>query len=132
MATWWITNNPEERGNQYFKSLIEGKRTIESVVKDLDEFVKGYKKSKKQHDYWINFKPFDNPKNFPERFANGIHKLEVENPEDRHTYADDMNIQKNQFNITKNALIKYLNTLNDEKLVRKTMKKIEIRSNKID
>lgn len=136
MATWWCTNNPEHWAEvNTFEPLMNGKITIELVIKELDKYVKGYLSSKKSHEKWVNFKPFENPKDFPQRLANSIHKVEIEAetkiPENTHTYVKDMMTQKTQFTVTMNALVKYLNTLNNEKIVNKTMKKLETRINKI-
>ena len=103
--------------------------TIDDAIKELGDFVSGYKKYEKDRNYWLNFKPFENAKG-PKAFANAIHYGEVEHPE-KSIYIEGMNTQKNQFIALEKALIRFIATLS-EKEQAKIIKKINTRKAKIN
>lgn len=104
--------------------------TIEKAIKELDIYVNGYKKYAKQHNYWVNFKPFENPKNTPQAFANSIHFAEIEKPEES-IYVKGMKTQKLQFEALEKVILRFISGLS-EKEQNKIIKKINTRKNKMN
>ena len=104
--------------------------TIEKAINELGIYVQGYKKYEKKYNYWINFKPFDNPKDTPQRWANAIHYGEVEHPE-KSIYIEGMKKQQNQFIALENAIIRFISNL-PEKEQNKIIKKINTRKAKMN
>lgn len=104
--------------------------TIEKAITELDIYVKGYKKNEKQHNYWVNFKPFDNPKDTPQAWANAIHNAEINKPEES-IYIKGMEKQKKQFEALEKAIIKFIVNF-PEKEQNKIIKKINTRKAKIN
>lgn len=104
--------------------------TIEKAIAELDIYVKGYKKNEKQHNYWVNFKPFDNPKDTPQAWANSIHYASIEKPEES-IYVKGMETQKKQFEALVKAIIKFIANF-PEKEQNKIIKKINTRKAKIN
>ena len=104
--------------------------TIEKAINELGIYVKGYNKNAKQHNYWVNFKPFENPKNTPQAFANSIHFAEIEKPEES-IYVKGMKTQQLQFEALENASLKFISGLS-EKEQNKIIKKINTRKNKMN
>ncbi len=104
--------------------------TLEKAIKELDIYVKGYKKYEKQHNYWVNFKPFDNPKDTPQRWANSIHYASIEKPEES-IYIQGMEKQKLQFEALEKAILKFIISM-PEKEQNKIIKKINTRKAKIN
>ena len=103
--------------------------TIEKAIEELGIYVKGYKKNEKQHNYWVNFKPFDNPKDTPQCWANSIHFASIEKPEES-IYVKGMKTQQNQFTALENAILRFISNL-IEKEQNKIIKKINTRKAKM-
>jgi len=132
MVRTYCTKNYSELSEMFFKQLSkEGTSyTIEEAIGELGIFVQGYKKDEKQLNYWLNFKPFENPKNGPQSFANSIHFGEVEHPE-QSIYRSGMKTQQLQFEALEKAIIKFIATL-PEKEQNKIIKKINTRKDKMN
>ena len=132
MERTYCANNYSELSERFYNRLSKegSKYTIDEAIKELGIFVQGYKKNEKFHNYWVNFKPFKNPKPGPQSFANGIHKSEVEHPE-KSLYIKGMETQKKQFIALENAIIKFISNL-PEKEQNKIIKKINTRKSKIN
>ena len=132
MTRTYFTKDYEKLSESFFNRLSteNSKYTIDEAIKELGIFVQGYKKYEKSHNYWVNFKPFENPKPGPQFWANGIHKQEVEHPE-KSIYIDGMNTQKKQFIALEKAIIKFISNLS-EKEQNKIIKKINTRKSKIN
>jgi len=129
--TYW-TDNYERLENMFFEQLSteNSTYTIDEAIKELGIFVQGYKKNEKYHNYWVNFKPFENAKG-SKAFANAIHFGEVEHPESS-TYVKGMKTQQNQFKALENAIIRFMESSNmTDKEKTKVMKKIETHKSKI-
>ena len=108
------------------------KYTIDEDIKQLGIFVQGFKKYQKSHNYWVNFKPFDNPKDTPQAWANSIHFASIEKPEES-IYVKGMNTQKLQFEATERAIYKYMDYMKmTDKERNKIIRKIETRKNKLN
>ena len=116
--------------------------TIEKAINELGIYVKGYNKNAKQHNYWVNFKPFENPKNTPQAFANSIHFAEIEKPAnsihfaeiekpEESIYVKGMKTQQLQFEALEKAILKFISGLS-EKEQNKIIKKINTRKNKMN
>lgn len=104
--------------------------TIEKAIEELGIYVKGYKKYEKQHNYWVNFKPFDKPKDTPQAWANSIHFASIEKPEES-IYVQGMKTQKLQFEALEKAILKFISNLS-EKEQNKIIKKINNRKAKMN
>ena len=104
--------------------------TIDKAIEELGIYVKGYKRYEKQHNYWVNFKPFDNPKDTPQRWANSIHFASIEKPEES-IYVQGMKKQQNQFIALEKAIIRFISNLT-EKEQNKIIKKINTRKVKMN
>ena len=104
--------------------------TIEKAIDELGIYVKGYKRYEKQHNRWINFKPFENPKDTPQAMANAIHYASIEKPEES-IYVQGMNTQKLQFEALEKAIIRFISNL-PEKEQNKIIKKINTRKAKMN
>ena len=132
MRRTYCTNDYEKLSESFYNSLSKegSKYTIDEAIKELGIFVQGYKKYEKSHNYWINFRPFENPKPGPQLWANGVHHQEVEFPE-RSIYLKGMETQKKQFIALENAIIKFISVL-PEKEQNKIIKKINTRKSKIN
>lgn len=104
--------------------------TIEKAIEELGIYVKGYKKHEKQHNYWVNFKPFDKPKDTPQAWANSIHFASIEKPEES-IYVQGMKTQKLQFEALEKAILKFISNLS-EKEQNKIIKKINNRKAKMN
>ena len=69
MERTYCTKDYNLLSEKFFNQLSKenSKYTIEEAIKELGVFVQGYKKNEKEHNYWVNFKPFENPKDAPQR-----------------------------------------------------------------
>lgn len=132
MERTYCTKDYQGLSETFFKQLSKGGNyTIDEAIKELGIFVQGYKKNEKRHNYWINFKPFDNPKDTPQRWANSIHFASIEKPEES-LYVKGMKTQKLQFEALEKAIYRYTDYMGlTDKEKNKIIKKIETRKNKI-
>ena len=133
MERTYCTKDYEKLSEMFFNDLSKenSNYTIDEAIKELGIFVQGYKKNEKQHNYWVNFKPFENPKDTPQCWANSIHYAEIEKPEES-IYVKGMNTQKLQFTALENAIISFMKNSNmTDKEKTKVIKKIETRKSKI-
>jgi hypothetical protein len=132
MERTYCTKDYQGLSEIFFKQLSKGGNyTIDEAIKELGIFVHGYKKNEKQHNYWVNFKPFDNPKDTPQRWANSIHFASIEKPEES-LYVKGMKTQKLQFEALEKAIYRYMDYMGlTDKDRNKIIKKIETRKNKI-
>lgn len=133
MERTYFTTDYQKLENMFFDDLSKenSKYTIDEAINELGIFVKGYKKNEKTRNYWVNFKPFEKPKNGPESFANTIHFGEIEHPESS-LYVKGMNTQKSQFIALENAILRYLEVSGmTDKEKNRVIKKIETRKSKI-
>lgn len=132
MERTYCTKDYNSLSEKFFKWLSEGRNyTIDEAIKELGIFVQGYKKNEKQHNYWVNFKPFDNPKDTPQRWANSIHFASIEKPEES-LYVKGMKTQQLQFEALEKAIYRYMDYMGlTDKEKNKIVKKIETRKNKI-
>lgn len=132
MERTYCTRDYQGLSEIFFKQLSKGGNyTIDEAIKELGIFVQGYKRNEKQHNYWVNFKPFDNPKDTPQRWANSIHFASIEKPEES-LYIKGMKTQKLQFEALEKAIYRYMDymgLINKDR--NKIIKKIETRKNKI-
>lgn len=136
MSRTYCTNDYESLSEVFFKRLVnnklgKGSYTIKDAIDELTVFVNGFKKEEKQHNYWVSFKPFENPKNTPERWANSLHFASIEKPEES-IYVRGMETQQKQFIAMEKAILRYLDTTSmNDKEKNKIIKKIETRKVKI-
>ena len=132
MERTYCTNDYNKLSESFYNSLSKegSKYTIEEAIKELGIFVQGYKKNEKSHNYWVNFKPFENPKDTPQRWANSIHFASIEKPEES-IYVKGMETQKKQFIALENAIMKFISNLT-EKEQNKIIKKINTRKVKMN
>ena len=132
MERTYCTKDYQGLSEIFFKQLSKGGNyTIDEAIKELGIFVQGYKKNEKQHNYWVNFKPFDNPKDTPQCWANSIHFASIEKPEES-IYVQGMKTQKLQFEALEKAIYRYMDYMGlTDKARNKIIKKIETRKNKI-
>ena len=123
MESTYCTRDYNSLSEMFFKQLSKGGNyTIDEAIKELGIFVQGYKKDEKQHNYWVNFKPFDNPKDTPQCWANSIHFASIEKPEES-IHVQGMKTQKLQFEALEKAILKFISNL-CEKEQNKIIKKI--------
>ena len=132
MERTYCTKDYNSLSEKFFKWLSEenSKYTIDEAIKELGTFVQGYKKNEKQHNDWVNFKPLDNPKNTPQRWANSIHFASIEKPEES-LYVKGMKTQQLQFEALEKAIIRFISNLT-EKEQNKIIKKINTRKAKMN
>jgi hypothetical protein len=131
MERTYCTKDYNSLSEKFFKWLSEGGNyTIDEAIKELGIFVQGYKKNEKQHNYWVNFKPFDNPKDTPQCWANSIHFASIEKPEES-VYVKGMKTQQLQFEALEKAIIRFISNLT-EKEQNKIIKKINTRKAKMN
>ena len=131
MERTYCTKDYNSLSENFFKWLSEGGNyTIDEAIKELGIFVQGYKKNEKQHNYWVNFKPFDNPKDTPQCWANSIHFASIEKPEES-LYVKGMKTQQLQFEALEKAIIRFISNLT-EKEQNKIIKKINTRKVKMN
>ena len=131
MERTYCTKDYNLLSEMFFKQLSKGGNyTIDEAIKELGIFVQGYKKNEKQHNYWVNFKPFDNPKDTPQRWANSIHFASIEKLEES-IYVKGMKTQQLQFEALEKAIIRFISNL-PEKEQSKIVKKINTRKSKIN
>lgn len=136
MSRTYCTHDYESLSETFFKRLVNGQLgkssyTIKDAIDELTVFVNGFKKEEKRHNYWVSFKPFDNPKNTPERWANSLHFSSIEKPEES-IYVRGMETQQKQFIAMEKAILRYLDTTSmSDKEKNKIIKKIETRKVKI-
>ena len=136
MSRTYCTHDYESLSETFFKRLVNGQLgkssyTIKDAIDELTVFVNGFKKEEKRHNYWVSFKPFDNPKNTPERWANSLHFSSIEKAEES-IYVQGMETQQKQFIAMEKAILRYLDTTSmSDKEKNKIIKKIETRKVKI-
>ena len=131
MERTYCTKDYNSLSEMFFKQLAKGGNyTIDEAIKELGIFVQGYKKNEKQHNYWVNFKPFDNPKDTPQHWANAIHFASIEKPEES-LYVKGMKTQQLQFEALEKAIIRFISNL-PEKEQNKIIKKINTRKVKMN
>ena len=124
MERTYCTKDYNSLSEMFFNQLSKenSKYTIEEAIKELGIFVQGYKKNEKQHNYWVNFKPFDNPKDTPQAWANSIHFASIEKPEES-IYVKGMKTHQLQFEALEKAILRFISNLS-EKEQNKIIKKI--------
>ena len=132
MERTYCTKDYNLLSETFFNKLSKenSKYTIEEAIKELGVFVQGYKKNEKQHNYWVNFKPFENPKDAPQRWANAIHFATIERPEES-PYVKGMKTQQLQFEALEKAILRFISNLS-EKEQNKIIKKINTRKAKMN
>ena len=132
MERTYCTKDYNLLSETFFNHLSKenSKYTIEEAIKELGVFVQGYKKNEKQHNYWVNFKPFENPKDAPQRWANAIHFAIIERPEES-LYVKGMKTQQLQFEALEKAILRFISNLS-EKEQNKIIKKINTRKAKMN
>lgn len=112
--------------------LKNGHSTVDSIIKDLDEFTRGYLREKKRYMQWMDAKPIENPKNNKEVWYNIFWK---EEHSERSLYKEGMAKQLKQFNAFEKALMEYLSVYGldemNEKEIKRALKKIETRKAKM-
>ena len=132
MERTYCTKDYNSLSERFFNHLSKenSKYTIEEAIKELGVFVQGYKKNEKQHNYWVNFKPFENPKDAPQRWANAIPFATIERPEES-LYVKGMKTQQLQFEALEKAILRFISNLS-EKEQNKIIKKINTRKAKMN
>ena len=122
MERTYCTKDYNLLSETFFNHLSKenSKYTIEEAIKELGVFVQGYKKNEKYYNYWVNFKPFENP----------IHFATIEKPEES-IYTKGMKTQKLQFEALEKAILRFISNLS-EKEQNKIIKKINTRKAKIN
>ena len=132
MERTYCTKDYNLLSERFFNHLSKenSKYTIEEAIKELGVFVQGYKKNEKYYNYWVNFKPFENPKDAPQRLANSIHFATIERPEES-IYTKGMKTQQLQFEALEKAILRFISNLS-EKEQNKIIKKINTRKAKIN
>lgn len=132
MERTYCTKDYNLLSETFFNHLSKenSKYTIEEAIKELGVFVQGYKKNEKYYNYWVNFKPFENPKDAPQRWANSIHLATIERPEES-IYTKGMKTQQLQFEALEKAILRFISNLS-EKEQNKIIKKINTRKVKIN
>ena len=132
MERTYCTKDYNLLSETFFNKLSKenSKYTIEEAIKELGVFVQGYKKNEKYYNYWVNFKPFENPKDAPQRLANSIHFATIERPEES-IYTKGMKTQQLQFEALEKAILRFISNLS-EKEQNKIIKKINTRKAKIN
>ena len=132
MERTYCTKDYNLLSETFFNKLSKenSKYTIEEAIKELGVFVQGYKKNEKQHNYWVNFKPFENPKDAPQRWASTIHFATIERPEES-LYVKGMKTQQLQFEALEKAILRFISNLS-EKEQNKIIKKINTRKAKMN
>ena len=132
MKITYCTKDYNSLSETFFNHLSKenSKYTIEEAIKELGVFVQGYKKNEKYYNYWVNFKPFENPKDAPQRLANSIHFATIERPEES-IYTKGMKTQQLQFEALEKAILRFISNLS-EKEQNKIIKKINTRKAKIN
>lgn len=132
MERTYCTKDYNLLSETFFNHLSKenSKYTIEEAIKELGVFVQGYKKNEKHYNYWVNFKPFENPKDTPQRWANSIHFATIEKPEES-IYTKGMKTQQLQFEALEKAILRFISNLS-EKEQNKIIKKINTRKAKIN
>ena len=132
MERTYCTKDYNLLSETFFNKLSKenSKYTIEEAIKELGVFVQGYKKNEKYYNYWVNFKPFENPKDAPQRWANSIHFAAIERPEES-IYTKGMKTQQLQFEALEKAILRFISNLS-EKEQNKIIKKINTRKAKIN
>ena len=136
MSRTYCTNDYNALSETFFKRLVNGQLgkssyTLKDAIDELTVFVNGFKKEEKRHNYWVSFKPFSNPKDTPQRWANSLHEQAINNPE-KSIYARGMETQQKQFIAMEKAILRYLDTISmSDKEKNKIIKKIETRKVKI-
>ena len=132
MERTYCTKDYNSLSERFFNHLSKenSKYTIEEAIKELGVFVQGYKKNEKYYNYWVNFKPFENPKDTPQRWANSIHFSTIERPEES-IYTKGMKTQQLQFEALEKAILRFISNLS-EKEQNKIIKKINTRKAKIN
>ena len=108
----------------------EVRRYAESENEFLNNLLEILKKNEKYYNYWVNFKPFENPKDAPQRLANSIHFATIERPEES-IYTKGMKTQQLQFEALEKAILRFISNLS-EKEQNKIIKKINTRKAKIN
>ena len=132
MERTYCTKDYNLLSETFFNHLSKenSKYTIEEAIKELGVFVQGYKKNEKYYNYWVNFKPFENPKDAPQRLANSIHFATIERPEES-IYTKGMKTQQLQFEALEKAILRFISNLS-EKEQNKIIKKINTRKAKMN
>ena len=132
MERTYCTKDYNSLSERFFNHLSKenSKYTIEEAIKELGVFVQGYKKNEKYYNYWVNFKPFENPKDAPQHLANSIHFATIERPEES-IYTKGMKTQQLQFEALEKAILRFISNLS-EKEQNKIIKKINTRKAKIN
>ena len=132
MERTYCTKDYNLLSETFFNHLSKenSKYTIEEAIKELGVFVQGYKKNEKYYNYWVNFKPFENPKDAPQRLANSIHFATIERPEES-IYTKGMKTQQLQFEALEKAILRFISNLS-EKEQNKIIKKINTSKAKIN
>ena len=132
MERTYCTKDYNLLSEKFFNQLSKEntKYTIEEAIKELGVFVQGYKKNEKYYNYWVNFKPFENPKDAPQRWANSIHFSTIERPEES-PYVKGMKTQQLQFEALEKAILRFISNLS-EKEQNKIIKKINTRKAKMN
>ena len=132
MERTYCTKDYNSLSERFFNHLSKenSKYTIEEAIKELGVFVQGYKKNEKYYNYWVNFKPFENPKDAPQRLANSIHFATIERPEES-IYTKGMKTQQLQFEALEKAILRFISNLS-EKEQNKIIKKINTRKVKMN
>ena len=132
MERTYCTKDYNLLSETFFNKLSKenSKYTIEEAIKELGVFVQGYKKNEKYYNYWVNFKPFENPKDDPQRWANSIHFATIERPEES-PYVKGMKTQQLQFEALEKAILRFISNLS-EKEQNKIIKKINTRKAKMN
>lgn len=132
MERTYCTNDYNKLSEKFFNQLSSesSKYDIDEAIKELGVFVKGYQKNENHYNYWINFKPFENPKNVQQKYANVIHSASVKNPQD-FVYVKGMKTQQLQFEALEKAILLFISNLS-EKEQNKIIKKINTRKAKMN
>ena len=114
MERTYCTKDYNSLSERFFNHLSKenSKYTIEEAIKELGVFVQGYKKNEKYYNYWVNFKPFENPKDAPQRWANSIHFATIERPEES-IYTKGMKTQQLQFEALEKAILRFISNLSE-------------------
>lgn len=132
MVRTYCTKDYDKLSEMFFNWLSKENTTftLDKAIEELGTYVKGYKTYEKRHNYWVNFKPFDNPKDTPQAWANSIHSASVKKPEES-IYMKNMEIQKKQFEALEKAIVRFISTF-PEKEQNKIIKKINTRKAKMN
>lgn len=115
---------------EYVAKKLNQYGNIDTFMNDVDTAVKEFNKAKKSYNYWTNiFRPFDNPKNGPEAFANSVANSE-KSPNS--LYKRTMEEALWQFEALTEAILEFATKNLDMKKFNAVERKVNTRRNRLN